>query len=55
MVKARSIAIFLLTNFGSLPAAAKRQTVTKWTANIQADCRYTKRDALTREGLSNLV
>ena len=54
MVKVRSIATFLLTNLGSCPAAAKRRTVTKWTANILADCRYTERGALTREGLSNL-
>ena len=34
LLKARSIAIFLLTNFGSRPATAQRQTVTRWTANI---------------------
>ena len=34
MVKVQSIATFLLTNLGSCPALAKRQTVTKWTANI---------------------
>ena len=33
----------------------QRRTVTKWTANIQADCHYTERGALTREGLSNHV
>ena len=50
---------FLKTNGKStkhsyLPAAAKRRTVTKRTANIQADCRYTERGALSREGLSNI-
>ena len=55
MVKARSIVTFFLTNLGSRPAAAQRRTVTKWTANIYADCHYTERGALTREGHSNLV
>ena len=34
MVKARSIATFLLTNLGSRPTAAQKRMVTKWTANI---------------------
>ena len=50
-----SIATSFLTNLGSHPAAEQRWTVTKWTANIEADCHYTKRGVLTREGLSNLV
>ena len=55
MVKARSTATFLLTNLGSRSAAAKKRTVTKWTATIKVDCHYTERVALTREGLSDLV
>ena len=45
----------LLTNLRSRHAAARRRTVTKRTAIIQADCHYTERGTLTREGLSNLV
>ena len=55
MVKARSIATFLLTNLGSRPAAAQRRTVTKQTAQIYADCHYIERGSLTREGLPNFV
>ena len=47
MVKAQSIATFLLTNIGSRSDAARRQILSKF--------HYTERGALTREGLSNLV
>ena len=47
MVKARSIATFLLTNFGSRSDAAQGQ--------ILSNYHYTERGASTIEGLSNLV
>ena len=47
MIKAKSIATFLLTNHGSRSDAAQNQTMSNW--------HYTERDVLTREGLSNFV
>ena len=47
MVKARSIATFLLTNLGSRSDAARRQ--------ILSNCHYIDRGALTREGVSNFA
>ena len=44
MVKARSIATFLLTNLSSRPGRSQKP-----------DSHYTEWGALTREGLSNLV
>ena len=47
MVKARSIATFLLTNLRSRSDKAQEQ--------ILPNCHYTERGALTREDLSNFV